>query len=113
MIRELQRVGKKAWSAAREILLPRAIPPQMVETGRIEIEREGKIAYLEYSLSKEVLELTHTEVPEQLRGLGLASSLADTALHWAQEKNLKVDVICPFVRAYVERHPQYHDLVMH
>jgi len=40
----------------------------MVTTGRFEIERNGEIAYLEYSLSPGVLELIHTEVPKALYG---------------------------------------------
>jgi len=86
---------------------------QKVTTGRFEIEQNGEAAYLEYSLSGNVLELTHTEVPEKLRHLGLASSLAETALHWAREHGLMVDVICPTVREYIARHPEYSDLVMH
>ena len=89
------------------------LPQQKVTTGRFEIERNGEVAYLEYSLSENVLGLIHTEVPENLRGMGLASSLAETALHWARENNLKVDIICPSVQAYVAKHPQYSDLVMH
>jgi predicted GNAT family acetyltransferase len=86
---------------------------QKVTTGRFEIERNGNVAYLEYSLSGNILELTHTEVPEKLRHLGLASSLAETALHWAREHNLKVDIICPTVQQYVTKHPEYSDLVLH
>jgi uncharacterized protein len=59
-----------------------------------------------------VLELIHTEVPENLRGMGLASSLAETALRWARKKNLKVDIICPSVQEHVARHPEYSDLVL-
>jgi len=88
-------------------------PLQKVTTGRFQIEQAGEIAYLEYSLSDTVLELIHTEVPENLRHTGLASSLAETALHWARERNLKVDVICPTVRQYIAKHPEYADLVMH
>jgi uncharacterized protein len=80
---------------------------------RIEIERNGEVAYLEYSLSGNILELIHTAVPKRLRGMGLASSLAETALHWAREDKLKVDITCPSVQAYVGRHPEYSDLVMH
>src|SRR5207248_10450189 len=43
----------------------------------------------------------HTEVPEKLRGMGLASSLAETALDWARENNLKVDIICPLGRLFM------------
>jgi predicted GNAT family acetyltransferase len=88
-------------------------PPQRVTNGRIEIERDGEIAYLEYNLSGDVLELTHTEVPKNLRGLGLSSSLAETALNWAREQKLKVDIICPSVKEYIAKHPEYADLVMH
>jgi uncharacterized protein len=75
--------------------------------------RAGRTGSLsEYSLSGNVLELIHTEVPENLRGMGLASSLAETALRWAREKNLKVDIICPSVQEYVAKHPEYSDLVL-
>lgn len=89
---------------------PRA--PQKVTTGRFEIERNGEIAYLEYTLAGNILELTHTEVPEQLRHMGLSSSLAETALNWARERNLKVDIVCDSVRHYVATHPEYASLVM-
>jgi uncharacterized protein len=88
-------------------------PPQKLTTGRFEIERNGEVAYLEYSLSGNILELTHTEVPKKLRSMGLASSLAETALHLARENNLKVDIICTTVQEYVAHHPEYSDLVLH
>ena len=87
-------------------------PQQKVTTGRFEIERNGQVAYLEYSLSGNALVLIHTEVPEKLRGMGLASSLAETALRFARENNLKVDIVCPLVQGYVAKHPEYSDLVM-
>ena len=64
-------------------------------------------------MSANVLELTHTEVPEKLRGMGLASSMAETALSLTREKGLKVDIICPTVQEYVAKHPEYSDLVLH
>lgn len=87
-------------------------PPQKVTTGRFEIQQDGEVAYLEYTLSGSILELTHTEIPEKLRHTGLASSLAQTALQWAREHNLKVDVVCPTVRQFVAKHPEYSDVVM-
>ena len=96
-----------AWEIFRH-KLPQ--PQQKVTTGRFEIERNGEVAYLEYSLSGNILELTHTEVPEKLRRMGLASYL--TALHWAREHNLKVDIICPTVHEYVAKHTEHLDIVM-
>jgi predicted GNAT family acetyltransferase len=86
---------------------------QQVTNGRFEIEQSGQVAYLEYSLAGNILELIHTEVPEKLRNLGLASALSEYALKWAREHNLKVDIVCPTVRRYVEEHPEYSDLQMH
>ena len=78
----------------------------------IEIERDGHVAYLEYTLAGKVLQLIHSEVPPALRGQGLAAELAHSALEWAREQGLKVDVICPSVNAYLEKHPEYADLVL-
>ena len=95
-----------------KIFSRKSAAPQEVTTGRFEIERDGRVAYLEYSLGGSVLGLIHTEVPEELRGLGLASSLAETALQYARENNLKVDVICPSVHDFIAKHPEYSDLVL-
>lgn len=84
----------------------------MVSSGRFELERDGQVAYLEYTLSGDVLALVHTEVPAALRGHGLASELANTALDWARENHKKVDVICPSVAEYIEKHPEYADLLL-
>lgn len=87
--------------------------PQKVVNGRFELEREGKTAYLEYNLAGNILQLIHTEVPTESRGLGLASELSKSALDWARENNVKVDVICPVVWTYIEKHPEYRDLMVH
>jgi uncharacterized protein len=86
--------------------------PQQVTNGRFEIEREGHVAYLEYTLAGKVLQLIHSEVPEAVRGKGLGSELARSALEWARENGMKVDVICPTVAAYLEKHPEYSDLML-
>src|SRR5258705_11765350 len=85
---------------------------QKVTTGRFEMERDGKVAYLEYTMTGNVLGLIHTEVPAELRGLGLASSLSETALQYALKNGLKVDVICPWVLDYLAKHPEYSNPVL-
>ena len=84
----------------------------MVTAGRFEIERDRHIAYLEYTLTGDILELIHSEVPEALHGKGMASELAKTALDWARENHKKVDVVCPFVAEYIVHHPEYSDLIL-
>jgi predicted GNAT family acetyltransferase len=86
--------------------------PQLVTTGRFELERDGHVASLQYTVAGHVLALLHTEIPDALRGSGIASTLAQTALNWARDHHLKVDVVCPFVAAFLETHPEYSDLVL-
>jgi predicted GNAT family acetyltransferase len=86
--------------------------PQLVTTGRFELERDGHVASLQYTVAGHVLALLHTEIPDTLRGSGIASTLAQTALDWARDHHLKVDVVCPFVAAFLETHPEYSDLVL-
>jgi len=86
--------------------------PTLVTSGRFEIEQDGAVAYLEYSLAGKVLELVHTEVPEKMQGTGAGSSLVQPALQWAREHQVKIDVICPFATEYIKRHPEYSDLIV-
>ncbi len=86
--------------------------PALVTSGRFELERDRHIAYLEYTIAGDVLALLHSEVPEALRGTGIAATLAKTALDWAEEHHMKVDVVCPFVAEYLQKHPEYSHLVM-
>ena len=83
-----------------------------VTRGRFELERDGQVAYLEYALAGDVLELIHTEVPKEIAGTGIGSTLVKSALDWARERKVRVDVICPFVASYIEKHPEYADLVI-
>lgn len=86
--------------------------PQAVTNGRFEMEEAGQVAWLEYNLAGSILQLIHTEVPPALRGKGIAGQLAHSALEWARERRLKVDVICPSVAGYLKKHPEYADMVL-
>jgi predicted GNAT family acetyltransferase len=86
--------------------------PTIVTTGRFELERDGHVATLDYTVAGHVLALLHTEIPKQLRNTGIASTLAKTALDWAREHHMKIDVVCPFVAGYLGNHPEYSDLVL-
>jgi predicted GNAT family acetyltransferase len=70
------------------------------------------VASLQYTIAGNVLALLHSEIPETLRGSGVASTLAQTAFDWARDHHMKVDVVCPFVAAFLETHPEYSDLVL-
>jgi predicted GNAT family acetyltransferase len=86
---------------------------ELVTNGCFELEHDGHVATLQYTVAGNVLALIHTEIPTALRGGGIASTLVKSALDWAQEHHKKVDVVCPFVMSYLETHPEYSDLVLH
>ena len=48
--------------------------------------------------------LVETEVPPALRGRGVANALAKWAIETAERDGLRVVAVCPFVRAYINRH---------
>lgn len=82
------------------------------EAGRFEVEIDGRVAYLEYARGPSVLALIHTEVPPELGGRGLASRLARHAVALARAESLRIEPTCPFQIAWLERHPEYADLVV-
>jgi predicted GNAT family acetyltransferase len=74
---------------------------------------EGKTAMLKYFPLPEgkVLNYHHTFVPPELRGQHIGQDLVKYALDYAVSNGYKVVPQCPFVRAYIERHPEYKDLI--
>lgn len=68
----------------------------------------GVLAYLERGT---VLEILHTEVPDAVEGQGYAAALAVAALDFARSEGKCVIPSCPYVAAYIARHPGYADLV--
>ena len=54
---------------------------------------------------------THTEVNDAFAGRGLGGTLARGALDDVRSRGLKVTPLCPFIAAYIRRHPEYADIV--
>lgn len=82
------------------------------ERQQFQVRVDGEIAYLEYRWSDGVLVLMHTEVPEKLGGRGIGSALAGYAFGYARERGLRVKVYCPFVLAWLKKHPQFGEMVV-
>ena len=78
---------------------------------RFESGSESELARLDYDLQGEILDLYHAEVPPHLEGRGIASAITKAALEWARANRRKVRPSCPFVSAYIRRHPEYSDLL--
>lgn len=79
---------------------------------RFEIHVGAELAgFLEYRSRASRIALVHTEIDAAFEGRGLASHLISHVLDLARDRSLEVLPHCPYVRAYVQRHPEYLDLV--
>ncbi len=65
-----------------------------------------------YQLTDELVVFTHTEVEPAFEGRGVGGALARHALdEVAEEGTRKVMPLCPFIKAWIARHPDYRPLV--
>ena len=81
------------------------------ESHRFELAVEGHIAATYYEIANGVITFVHTEVPPELGGKGIGSKLIRGALDQVRTNGLKVIPQCPFVKAFIEKHPDYQDLL--
>src|SRR5205823_5566274 len=72
---------------------------------RFETTVDGETAFLTFHRNGKRITLIHTEVPASLEGRGVGSDIVRFALDYARTNDLTVVPRCPFVRAYLERHP--------
>ncbi|SDD68240.1 GNAT family N-acetyltransferase [Auraticoccus monumenti] len=72
---------------------------------------EELAGYLEYQLADGLMVVMHTEVLPASEGQGVGGALARHALDDIRRRDVKVLVVCPFVRGWIERHPDYADLL--
>jgi uncharacterized protein len=79
---------------------------------RYEIELDGeRVGLLIYQLAGGVITHRHTEIDPSVGGRGLGSALVRFALDDARARGLTVMPACPFVAAFIVRHPEYEELV--
>jgi predicted GNAT family acetyltransferase len=78
---------------------------------RYELAVDGHIAATYYQIADGVITFVHTEVPPELGGKGIGSILIKGALDQVRADGLKVIAQCPFVKAYIDKHPDYADLL--
>ncbi len=81
------------------------------ERNRFEAAFDDGLAVLVYMKVGNTLIFHHTEVPEALEGQGIAGALAKAGLEYVKENGINASALCPFVKAYVKRHPEYETLL--
>jgi predicted GNAT family acetyltransferase len=78
---------------------------------RFELDVDGHMALSYYTMAPGVITVTHTEVPQELSGRGVGSRLVRGMLEEVRALGLKVVPKCPFVSAYMGKHPEFNDLL--
>lgn len=81
------------------------------QEGRIVASIDNQTAQMFYHIRGNKMIMTGTRVPGSLAGMGIPHELANQALDFARQENLKVKVEDPFVKSYVSHHPEYHDII--
>ena len=78
---------------------------------RYELAVDGHIAATYYEIAGDVITTVHTEVPSELGGKGIGSKLIKGALDQVRSEGLKVIAQCPFVKGFIDKHPDYAGLL--
>lgn len=80
--------------------------------GRYRAELAGHFGEMTYSrASPSLIIIDHTQVDDALRGKGVGQALAEHAVLEARSGGWKIIPLCPFFKAQVERHPEWHDII--
>ena len=82
------------------------------EKKQFELDIQGDVAVIQFILNKQnTIFLTHTEVPKSLEGKGVGNKIVGETLEYIKKEDWKLAPLCPFVAAYLKRHPEYQSLL--
>jgi uncharacterized protein len=81
------------------------------DRNRYVLQTPDGMAIADYEISGKEITFTHTNVPSAMEGKGIASRLINVALSDAREAGMTVVPRCSFVRVYIDRHPEWRDLL--
>lgn len=90
-----------------------AVIRNVAEKNRYEASLDDELAgFADYILTDGLVTFTHTEIDPKFEGRGVGSALVRSALDDVRNRGgLKVLPICPFVKAWMLKHPEYQDLL--
>jgi predicted GNAT family acetyltransferase len=82
-----------------------------VKPNRLELTVDGHVAFVQYETIKKTLVLIHTEVPKELEGKGVGKAIVEKTLEYAKANGFKIIPLCPFIKVYLKRHPEWNELL--
>jgi uncharacterized protein len=82
------------------------------EADRFTVAVDGKtVGFTEYTDESGSRVFPHTEVDQEFGGRGLATIVIGEAVAQTKAEGLRIVPMCPTVKAYIDKHPEYADLV--
>jgi predicted GNAT family acetyltransferase len=82
-----------------------------VAESRFEVEIDGHLSVADYEVQGERMIFTHTFVPPELRGRGIAEKLVRAGLEHARSERLRVVPACSYVEVFMQRHTEFKPLL--
>jgi predicted GNAT family acetyltransferase len=74
--------------------------------GRFLADVDGYQAHLDYEVGKGRLRITHTRVPSEIGGRGIAGQLVRAAAEHARREGLRIEATCSYAEAWLRKHPE-------
>ena len=79
---------------------------------RYEAQIDGVLVGVsQYELTADTITFLHTVVRQEYEGQGVGGAIARFALDDARARGLQVRPLCPYIRGWLDRHPEYGDLI--
>jgi uncharacterized protein len=72
---------------------------------------EGTRAFIDFKKKANIISLIHTEVPEDIRGKGVAGSMVEKTFNYLEERGMRLVPTCSYVRYYLSRYPEWNRLL--
>lgn len=79
-------------------------------THRFTVDLEGQRAVLDYTVSGDLMTITHTGVPQSIGGRGIAAELTRVALETARARGWRVDAVCSYAAKYIREHSNWEKI---
>jgi uncharacterized protein len=76
-----------------------------------ELVVNGYRAFIDYALKGNKMYLIHTEVPIELKGMGVAEAIVTKTLHYIEDHKMVLVPLCVYVQAFLKRHPEWNRLL--
>ena len=77
------------------------------ENKRFELDHNGMIAYLNYEDRNGIWLLTHTKVPTEIEGRGVAARLVKQSLEYMIDENIKYKAVCSYIVNFLEKNTNF------